>query len=81
MVQPLVLQGGYARPVQAILIDKITFDLNVYGLGTTVKCLLENGIKLAVYKITSDHLTEIGIFVRANYYHKNLSLELQNSRE
>nr|XP_045622076.1 uncharacterized protein LOC123772751 [Procambarus clarkii] len=54
--------GGYTSPVKAIVVDKIPFDLYVYGLGNTTKLLKRNGMKLADYKINSDRLNDVGTY-------------------
>ncbi|XP_045624310.2 uncharacterized protein [Procambarus clarkii] len=53
----------------ALVVDKFPSDLYVYGLGTTAKFLEEKGIKLAE-KITSDNLSNIGIPMGSDVYHK-----------
>ncbi|XP_069187716.1 uncharacterized protein [Procambarus clarkii] len=69
VVQPKVRLGSYVRMIQALVVDRFPTDLYVYGLGTTAKLLEEKGIKLAD-KITSDNLSNIGILMGSNVYHK-----------
>ncbi|XP_069178911.1 uncharacterized protein [Procambarus clarkii] len=70
VVQPLVRLGGHVRPVKAIVVDRISFYLNVKGLGKTARFLQKNRIKLANTKIRSDCLTDVGLIVEADYYYQ-----------
>ncbi|XP_069189683.1 uncharacterized protein [Procambarus clarkii] len=69
VVQPKVRLGGYVRKIQALVIDRFPTDLYVYGLGTPAKFLKEKRIHLAD-KITSDHLSNIGILSGSDVHHK-----------
>ncbi|XP_069170277.1 uncharacterized protein [Procambarus clarkii] len=69
VVRPKVRLGGYVRTIQALVVDRFPTDLYVYGLVTTAKFLKEKGIHLAD-KITSDNLSNIGILMGLDVYHK-----------
>ncbi|XP_069181150.1 uncharacterized protein [Procambarus clarkii] len=69
VVRPKVQLGGYVRKVPVLVVDRFPTDLYVEGLGTTAKFLEEKGIPLAD-KITSDNLSNIGILMGSDVYHK-----------
>ncbi|XP_069183048.1 uncharacterized protein [Procambarus clarkii] len=77
VVQPKVRLDSYVRMIQAIVVDTFTTDLYVYGLGTTAKFLNEKGIKLAD-KITLDNLSNIGILMGSDVYHKFMKGKEEN---
>ncbi|XP_069157181.1 uncharacterized protein [Procambarus clarkii] len=69
VVRPTVRLGGYVRKVPALVVDRFPTDLYIEGLGTTAKFLEEKGIPLAD-NITSDNLSDIGILMGSDVYHK-----------
>ena len=70
VVRVVVRLGRSRVSIHAVVYDKVNTVIKTPGLSNVVNFLKQSGIKLADQFLDSDDVTDIGLVIGADYYHK-----------